>query len=227
MPAPKPTDAAALFVTFEGVEGAGKTTQIERLAGRLRRAGVDPVVTREPGGTALGQRLRELLLRPMHESWDPAAELLLYAADRAQHLVEVIEPALGQGRLVICDRYLDATLAYQGYGRSLGAARILDLHRLPPLDRRPQRTVLLDIEPDQSVPRARRRSRGNGLEASGDRFEQEAFSFHKRVRDGYLQLAASEPDRIRVVDASGSADEVELRVAGALRDVLPALESSG
>ena len=135
------------FITFEGVEGSGKTTQLEGLAERLRRGGADVVVTREPGGTTLGRELRALVLRPSAEPMSPVAELLLYATDRAQHLTEIVEPALERGTIVLCDRYKDATLAYQGYGRELDLERIRELHRRPPLDRMPDRTVLLVLDP--------------------------------------------------------------------------------
>jgi dTMP kinase len=210
-----------LWITFEGTEGTGKSTQIERLARRLGESGHRVVVTFEPGGTELGQHLRKLLLRPADEPMDPMAELLLYSADRAQHLTGVILPALDRGELVLCDRYLDATLAYQGFGRRLGVERILEIHSHPPLDRRPHYTILLDLDPATSVARALHRNVGAGLDASEGRFEHERLEFHDRVRRGYLELAAAEPERFRIIDAAGDADEVENRVWLALRDVLP------
>ena len=179
-----------LFITLEGTEGTGKTTQLERIAGRLRDIGIEPVTTREPGGTALGRDLRNLLLDPGSEPISPEAELLLYAADRAQHLKEVVEPALAAGRVVLCDRYLDATLAYQGSGRGLGVEGILEIHRRPPLDRRPDRTLLLDIDAELALDRARQRNADSGLDRTEGRFEQERIAFHDRVRQGYLRLAA-------------------------------------
>lgn len=210
-----------LWITFEGTEGTGKSTQIERLARRLGAAGHTVVVTFEPGGTELGQRLRKLLLRPAHDPMDPMTELLLYSADRAQHLTEVILPALERGDLILCDRYLDATLAYQGFGRRLGVERILEIHSHPPLDRRPHYTILLDLEPATAVERARSRNIGSGLDDSEGRFERERLDFHDRVRSGYLQLAAAEPGRFRIVDAAGDADEVEGRVWRVVRELLP------
>ncbi len=220
----KRAKARGLFVTFEGTEGTGKSTQLQRIATRLARAGVDAVVTREPGGTEYGRRLRALLLKEDAAPLSATAELLLYAADRAQHLEEVVLPALARGTLVLCDRYLDATVAYQGFGRRLGAERVLDLHRQPPLSLRPDRTVLLDMDPAEALARARRRNRANPRQRAEGRMEAERIAFHKRVRSGYRSLAQLEPDRFRVVRAGGAPLAVESRVREALRDLLPALE---
>lgn len=224
MSAAVPTSAGR-FVTFEGVEGSGKTTQLERLAERLIRGGADVVVTREPGGTPLGQELRALLLRSSAEPMSPVAELLLYATDRAQHLTEVVEPALERGAIVLCDRYKDATLAYQGYGRELDLERIRELHRRPPLDRTPDRTVLLVLDPAVALARATRRNVEHDLVEIEGRFEQERLEFHRRVARGYGALAAAEPGRFRVVEAQGSVLQVGRRVVEAVRDLLPVLES--
>jgi dTMP kinase len=174
-----PGSRSGRFVTFEGIEGSGKTTQIARLAERFRAAGDEVVLTREPGGTALGRQLRGVLLLPAEPPMSAEAELLLYAADRAQHLVEVVEPALVRGALVLCDRYLDAALR-----------------------------------------RARARDAGDTALRQG-RFEAESLAFHRRVRDGYLALAAAEPGRFRVVDARGESDEVAARVRVAAADLSP------
>jgi dTMP kinase len=216
-----------IFVSFEGIEGSGKSVQLERLAGWLRARGEDPVVTREPGGTPLGRRLRSLLLEPGTEPIDPHTELLLYVADRVQHVLEVIDPALARGDIVLCDRFLDATFAYQGYGRQLPLELLVTLHNHPPLDRRPDRTVLLDLDPKTGLERARRRNRERGMTRKEGRFEMEGLDFHRRVRDGYLALAGSFPDRIRVVPADGPEDEVEGRVLEAVRDLFPHLEEGG
>jgi dTMP kinase len=218
--------SAGRFITFEGIEGTGKTTQIERLARRLSRAGTDVVVTREPGGTDLGRELRALVLRPDDDPMSPIAEALLYVTDRAQHLEEVVEPALARGAVVLCDRYKDATLAYQGHARGLGLERIRDLHRHPPLDRQPDRTILLELDPAEGLERALRRNAERNLEETEGRFERERLDFHRRVLEGYRSLAAADPERIRIVDAGGTADEVERRVLDCVRDLLPALRET-
>jgi dTMP kinase len=216
------SNQSGFWITFEGIEGTGKTTQLDRLSERLRRDGRTVVATREPGGTDLGRSLRALLLRPTDEPMDPLTEMLLYAADRSQHLQELILPALERGEIVLCDRYLDATLAYQGFGRRLGVERILEIHRHPPLDQRPDRTLLLDLDPESSIDRARSRNLGAGLDESEGRFERERLAFHRRVRQGYLELAAAEPERFILIDASGSAGAVERRIQTALAGLLPA-----
>lgn len=212
-----------LFVTFEGVEGAGKTTQIARLARRLATLGIDAIVTREPGGTATGARLRTILLDFRAGLISPAAELLLYAADRALHIEQVIAPALARGAVVLCDRYLDATLAYQGFGRGTALERILEIHRSPPLDLRPDRTLLLDHDPALGLMRARRRNRQRGTTRSEGRMERESLAFHRSVRTGYLRLAAAEPGRFRVIEAAGRPVEIEALIRAALVDLLPGL----
>jgi len=212
---------ATAFITFEGIEGSGKTTQIERLGARLRQTGLDVVVTREPGGTDLGRDLRGVLLRPTDQPMAAETELLLYAADRAQHLREVVEPALDRGALVLCDRYLDATIAYQGHARGLNIDWILELHRHPPLNRRPDLTLLFDLDPEIALARARGRNAGSGVEDSEGRFENEELAFHQKVRAGYLELAKREPGRIKIINAEGTLDEIEARVGRQLNDRFP------
>jgi dTMP kinase len=213
-----------LFVTFEGIEGAGKSLQLSLLARRLRTAGVSVVATREPGGTRLGKRLRQILLETAGEPVSPRAELHLYVADRIQHLLEVVEPALDRGDVVLCDRYADATLAYQGYGRMLPLDSIEELHRRSPLGRKPTRTLLLDLEPATGLARARLRDAASASAAAEARMEAEALDFHHRVRDGYLALARMEPDRFRVVPADGAPDDVQRRVWDAVQDLFEELE---
>jgi dTMP kinase len=215
--------ARGRFITFEGVEGCGKSTQLANLAERWAGRGLDVLRTREPGGTPLGERLRCALLDPGEAGMDPMAELLLYVADRAQHIREVIAPALDRGTWVLCDRYIDATLAYQGYARGLGTEVVLKLHARPPLDLRPDRTVLLDLAPGVALARARRRDRERGLDSTTGRFENETPDFHRRVRDGYLALAAAEPERFRVIAADADPTAVSERVAAAVADLVPAL----
>jgi dTMP kinase len=212
------------FVTFEGIEGSGKSTQIARLAERLDGAGEPTFVTREPGGSPLGRRLRGLLLGGEIARIEPLAELCLYVADRAQHLREFVEPNLASGTHVLCDRYLDATLAYQGFARGLDLDYIRLLHEKPPLDRRPHRTILLDLDPELGLDRARRRNDELGLETTEGRFERETIAFHRRVREGYLSLAEAEPFRFRIVAAEGTAEEIEARVADLLSDLFPGLD---
>ncbi len=208
------------FISFEGIEGSGKSTQIRQLGEQLEGLGKTVVLTREPGGTSLGRDLRSILLRASAEPPSAITELLLYAADRAQHLEEVIEPALARGAFVLTDRYLDATLAYQGYGRELGCDLILSLHSHPPLDRRPVRTLLFDMDPETALNRARVRNTMEGLTDSEGRFEEEDLAFHQRVRNGYLELAAQAPDRYRILDGDGSIAQVAGRVWEAVRDIV-------
>jgi len=194
------------FVTFEGIEGSGKSTHLGHLARHLRTAGHAVVETREPGGTRAGAAVRELLLGGEGIPLAPLTELLLYCADRAQHVAELIRPAVAAGRIVLCDRFSDSTIAYQGYGRGL------DLPALRAMDARardglmPDLTFLLDCPVDVGLARARQRS------VAGDRFEHEAVEFHERVRAGFLALAAAEPTRFRVLDATAPVGDVRRRV---------------
>ena len=199
------------FITFEGIEGSGKSTQIALLANYLSARGIRNVLTREPGGTLIGDQVRKILLDPANRSLDPTAELLLYAASRAQHLREIILPALANGMTVLCDRFSDATLAYQGYGRRLDIEMIRSLDRIVTTGMRPDLTILFDIEATMGIERARGRNNSLGLEAEA-RFENEELVFHDRVRQGYLKLVVQEPDRIRIVDASGTSEAVQEQV---------------
>ena len=198
-----------LFITFEGTEGTGKSTQVRLLADDLRAAGRRMMVSREPGGTAFGRSLRGMLLDPAAANIAPWAELFLYLADRAQHAREVIVPALERGEWVICDRFADATVAYQGFGRGLDAAFIRDASDRAAVGLVPDLTLLLDFD-DVSVgiDRARRRQQGDGTAGVEDRFEHEDIEFHSRVRDGYRSLAAAEPGRIRLLPAGIPSEEL-------------------
>jgi dTMP kinase len=200
-----------MFITFEGIEGSGKSTQIVMLANHLSAQGRQVTLTREPGGTAIGDQVRKILLDPENTALDPKAELLLYAAGRAQHLAELIAPELGEGKIVLCDRFSDATLAYQGYGRGLDRAMIRSLDRIVTNGLRPDLTVLLDIDAKAGLARARGRNQRSGLEAEA-RFENEKLAFHQRVREGYLELAREEPGRFRVIDALPEPETIQDRL---------------
>lgn len=197
------------FITFEGGEGCGKSTQIRLLARRLEGAGASVRMLREPGGTRIGESVRSILLDPDHEALDARAELLLYEAARAQLVAEVIEPALAAGEIVLCDRFFDSTTAYQGYGRGLPLDEIGALNAVATGGLRPDRTVLLDLGVEEGLARA--------TAHGADRLEAEHASFHQRVRDGFLKIAAEQPERVLVVDASGQVEEVAERVLLALR----------
>jgi dTMP kinase len=199
------------FITFEGIEGSGKSTQIVLLANYLKSRCIEIVLTREPGGTLIGDQIRKILLNPANKALDPSAELFLYSASRAQHLSEVILPALAASTIVLCDRFSDATLAYQGYGRGLDRDMIRELDRIVTAGIRPDLTVLLDIDAAVGLQRARGRNNSRGLEGEA-RFENEEIVFHERVRQGYLTLAKQEPERIRVVDASPTPDRIKMEI---------------
>ena len=200
------------FITFEGIEGCGKTTQIKRLAERLSAAGHRTLLTREPGGCPISDKIRSILLDADNQAMVPLTELLLYAAARAQHVAEVIVPALNAGTIVLCDRFSDATLAYQHAGRGIERLTIDTLNALACQSVRPDLTVLMDCDVATGLARAKSRIEA----ASGpreERFELEANAFHQRVRDGYLELAAAEPDRFVTVSAGGSIDEIAACIA--------------
>jgi dTMP kinase len=202
----------SLFVTFEGVEGAGKTTQIVRLATRLRSMGrQDILVTREPGDGALCRELRQLVLDPpVGVSVDERAELFIMLADRSQHVAHTIRPHLDHGGVVLCDRYADSSMAYQGYGRGLDRDAIASMNQFATGGLTPHRTLLFDVDPGVGLTRQTHRTRMEG----------EAIAFHTRIRDGFQQMAAAEPDRFRIIDASLPPDNVYDLVWGAVQDLL-------
>lgn len=200
-----------MFITFEGIEGSGKSLQVSRTEAYLQQRGIACLVTREPGGTAFGLAVRQVLLGTSGAPREPMGELLLYLADRYQHLKEVVEPALNRGLLVVSDRYQDATRAYQGAARGVPLETIDALARL--LDvREPDATVLLDLVPEVGLARARLRNEMIPAVGAEGRFEAEDFSFHRDVRTAYLELAARSPERIKVVSALGMPDEVFARI---------------
>lgn len=193
-----------LFITFEGIEGSGKTTQVRMLDEYLRGRGFQTVTTREPGGTEIGDQIRKILLSPDNTPMDPIAELMLYEAGRTQHILEVIAPALGVGKIVLCDRYFDATTAYQGAARMLPRDMIETLNRIAAGDAVPELTILVDLPVDEGLTRAHKRNRELNLTGNEDRFENEKLAFHERVRQGYLDIASAEPHRVKIVDGTKS-----------------------
>ena len=199
-----------LFVTFEGGEGSGKTTQLKTLLAHLRATGRDTVETRDPGGTPIGKQIRELLLDRENTRMAAIAELLLYEASRAQLVDEVIRPVLREGRIVLCDRFTDSTLAYQGHGRRLDRDLILRLNDLATGGMRPNLTLLLDLPPEVGLTRAQERLAHPRTRR--DRIEEEVLSFHQRVREGYLAIAAAEPGRVVVLDASHGILAIEAQI---------------
>ncbi len=205
------------FLTVEGIEGVGKSTQVPRLAHALTARGIDCVLTREPGGTPLAEKIRELVLSPGAEVLPDAAELLLMFAARSVHLENFIQPHLEAGRWVICDRFTDATYAYQGAGRGFAFESIAQLERLVQGTRRPDLTLLLDAPVTAGLDRARARNAGAGQTPYTDRFERERADFFERVRLGYLERASLEPGRIAVIDATGRIDEVAEQILSVLR----------
>lgn len=213
-----------MFVTFEGVEGSGKSTQIALCADWLAGRGRDVMTTRQPGGCPFGLELRRILLDARNTHIDPSAELFLYLADRAQHVAQVVRPALAAGRVVLCDRYHDSTVAYQGFGRGLDVETLLGLGRLATAGLVPDRTVLLDLPASEGLARARGRNAAAGSHEVEGRFEALDLAFHERVRRGFLDLAAREPARFAVVDARGEPDAVFGRVRRALMACLAATD---
>jgi dTMP kinase len=217
------------FITFEGLDGTGKSTQMRKLASVLRAAGHKVVETREPGGTATGEKIRRVLLDSSTEGLAPLAEMALMFASRAQHIAEVIEPALERGQIVLCDRFTDSTEAYQGGGRKLGSDVVMELHRVLCGGLQPDLTILLESDPAMSVGRARRRNqrashgashvsnKGAGKHPDENRFEQQSRAFFGRVREGYTAIAAREPQRVVAVDASGSPGQTHRKILEVLQ----------
>lgn len=200
------------FISLEGLEGVGKTTNLEFIKSQLQNAGVEPVVTREPGGTKLGEGLRHLLLHAEHEVC-AQTELMMMTASRKQHVIDVIEPALANGSWVLCDRFADASFAYQGGGRELGANTVKALHELMGIHIQPDLTLLLDMPVLQGLERMSARGKP-------DRIEKEALGFFERARDAYLAQAAEQPERVKIVDASVALEQVQAQIARLLEPVL-------
>lgn len=201
------------FITFEGLDGCGKSTQLARLAEKLTQQGLSVVVTREPGGTDAGEKIRRLLLDTRTSGLAPMAELALMFASRAQHIQEVILPGLDAGQIVLCDRFTDSSEAYQGGGRKLGSRPVLELHRVLSGDLKPDLTILMDSDVDSSVERARRRNVARGTSDRDEgRFEKENRAFFTRVRNAYLEIAKREPERVAVIDARGTPDRTHTKI---------------
>jgi dTMP kinase len=207
------TNKRGLFLTLEGAEGVGKSTNIEYITQYLERRGIEYVLTREPGGTALAEKIRDLLLAVHEEPMSELTELLLVFAARAQHLDKVIQPALSKGKWVVCDRFTDATFAYQGAGRGLSVETIGQLQLLVQGQLRPDLTLILDLDPEIGLARASNRG-------ELDRFELEQQSFFRHVRQGYLDIAQAEPERCKVIDASKPLTDVKLDLLAALEQGL-------
>jgi len=208
------------FITFEGIDGSGKSTQLRLISSFLRMNGCDVLLTREPGGTPVGLRLRAALLDAQEEV-DPLTELLVFAADRAQHVRRVLRPSLESGRVVLSDRYADATVAYQGAGRGFAPELIAEIVRLATEGLKPDLTLLFDLTVQESTNRTNRRAT---VKNKRDRLDIEHIDFHARVREAYLRIAAAEPERVKIIDTSGPVEETHHQVKNI---VVPFLESRG
>jgi len=205
-----------LFVTFEGPEGAGKSTQAKLLVEFLAGRGIDVVLTREPGGTAVSRKIREILLDPANKAMVHTTELLLYAADRAQHVGELVAPALEAGKWVVCDRFVDSTVAYQGRGRGLDMALIVELNRVATGGLLPDVTFLVDLPPELGMGRVVSRGAAEATSGGKDRMEGESIEFHRRLRSGFLEIARAEPKRVRVIDGARPIAAIQTEI----RDIL-------
>lgn len=207
-----------MFITFEGPEGSGKSTQIQRLGAYLAGRGVECVVTKEPGGTPIADRIRAIVLDSASADLDPWAEVLLYSASRRQHTVEKIRPALARVVHVLCDRYIDATIAYQGYGRLIDLGRLEQLNAWATDGLIPDLTLLYDIDEATGLKRAH--ARNATMDVDEGRFEAEDLRFHRRVREGYLAMATAEPKRFVVIDGHGTIDDVFTRTLAAVKHLI-------
>lgn len=205
------------FISFEGIEGSGKTTQIQLLTDVLTRNGYTTLLTREPGGTVISEKIRSILLDSANSGMSPIAELLLYGASRNQHVREVIQPALEAGKVVLCDRYADATTAYQGAARQIPEKIIEEIHRIATEGIWPGLTILIDLPTKIGLMRANKRNALDPTALGLDRFEREQLSFHERVRLGYLEIAKKEPNRIAVVNGEQSVEELHKEILTAIK----------
>jgi dTMP kinase len=206
------------FITFEGIDGSGKSTQLRMIAERLRTAGKDVFESAEPGGTPIGRQIRRILLDNRNLDLCPTAEMLLMFAARAQNVDQWILPALGQGKVVLSDRFTDSTLAYQGVGRGLGAELVLDVDRIACRGLIPDLTICIDIDPVVGLARAH--SRNQQQEGTETRLDEEELDFYRRVREGYRQIASEEPNRVRLIDGSQPFDEITREIWDHIRPVV-------
>lgn len=197
-----------MFITFEGADGSGKTTQAELLTKALQEKGFDVIHTYEPGGTEISEKIREILLDPKNSNMSALTELFLYLASRAQHVNEIIKPALTEGKIVICDRFIDATLAYQGYGRGLDKDLIQKLNSLVSQDIKPDLTFILDVDPNEGLQKAINLHKNLYPRGKGDRIEQEDIEFHHKVRTGYLKIADQDPQRVKIINRKKDVKEI-------------------
>ena len=215
MNVPVAVSTGGKFITLEGGEGTGKSTQIARLASALMAVGINCVQTREPGGAPGAEEIRRLLVEGAVDRWQPMSEVLLHNAARIEHLETTVKPALASGQWVVCDRFFDSTLAYQGYGHGLDTAAIANLHWLLYKDFKPDLTLVLDLRLEEGLKRAAGRAQGE------DRYERMGKDFHERLRRGFLEIAEAEPGRCAVVDASGDEETVHERIMAVVRERLP------
>lgn len=200
------------FITIEGPDGCGKTTQTELLVKALRDEGREVIVTREPGGTRIGEEIRSLVLSAKYEEMQPLTELLLMSASRSQHVLEKIGPALKEGRIIVCSRFTDATIAYQGYGRGFDIPLLEKVNSIATTGVWPDLTIILDIDVREGLRRAFKTEKAEAKSGKGDRLENEDIGFHERVREGYLALAKKFPKRVKVIDAAGTIEQVRAAV---------------
>ena len=205
------------FITIEGPDGCGKTTQTELLVKALREEGREVIVTREPGGTRVGEEIRSLVLSAKFKEMRPLTELLLMSASRSQHVLEKIAPALKEGKIIVCSRFTDATIAYQGYGRGFDIPLIEKVNVIATTGVWPDLTIILDIDVREGLRRAIKTEKAEARSGEGDRLESEEIGFHERVRAGYLEVAKKYPARVKVIDASGTIEEVRAAVMKEVR----------
>lgn len=208
------------FISFEGGEGSGKSTQIKNIAALLEKNGLEVLISREPGGSKGGEEIRELLVTGDAGRWDGVTELLLLYAARNDHVEKIIKPAIAAGKWVLCDRFADSTMAYQGYGHQLGRSRIEQVHDAALGDFNPDLTIIIDIPVEIGLKRALARRDGE------DRYESMDISFHQRMRDGYLDIAEHAPNRVKVIDGSGSIEDVSSKLQGQLCEAFPEIKAS-